>query len=112
MYLGTTLLYHFLDIQVQHIHMTDTAAADRAGVELIVNTLHWFFPSFDYRYPLLMGCYRLYQLDLAFRIEVEFNVVWGFTIDGSVIPVTALYSYGLPFINRWTLLGGLAFNNA
>lgn len=30
--------------------MTDTAAADCATVELIVNTLHWFFPSFDYRF--------------------------------------------------------------
>lgn len=30
--------------------MTDTAAADQASVELIVNTLHRFFPSFDYRY--------------------------------------------------------------
>ena len=40
----------FFDIQVQHTHMTDTAAADYASVELIVNTLHRFFPSFDYRY--------------------------------------------------------------
>ncbi|XP_058007798.1 putative ABC1 protein At2g40090 [Hevea brasiliensis] len=37
-------------VKVQHTHMTDTAAADQAGVELIVNTLHWFFPSFDYRW--------------------------------------------------------------
>ncbi|RVW81372.1 hypothetical protein CK203_038091 [Vitis vinifera] len=29
--------------------MTDTAAADHATVQLIVNTLHWIFPSFDYR---------------------------------------------------------------
>ncbi|XP_076918598.1 putative ABC1 protein At2g40090 [Bidens hawaiensis] len=29
---------------VQHMHMTDYAT-----VELIVNTLHWIFPSFDYR---------------------------------------------------------------
>lgn len=35
--------------QVQHTHMTDSAAADYATVELIVNTLHRFFPSFDYR---------------------------------------------------------------
>lgn len=35
--------------QVQHTHMTDTAAADHATVDLIVNTLHRIFPSFDYR---------------------------------------------------------------
>ncbi|CAH1418658.1 unnamed protein product [Lactuca virosa] len=37
-------------VKVQHMHMTDTAAADYATVELIVNTLHWIFPSFDYRW--------------------------------------------------------------
>lgn len=37
-------------VKVQHTHMTDTAAADHATVELIVNTLHWVFPSFDYRW--------------------------------------------------------------
>ncbi|KAL6526847.1 hypothetical protein OROGR_015937 [Orobanche gracilis] len=37
-------------VKVQHTHMTDTAAADYATVELIVNTLYWFFPSFDYRW--------------------------------------------------------------
>ncbi|KAL2940615.1 hypothetical protein RDABS01_022724, partial [Bienertia sinuspersici] len=36
--------------EVQHTHMTDTAAADYATVELIVNTLHRLFPSFDYRW--------------------------------------------------------------
>nr|XP_018626797.1 putative ABC1 protein At2g40090 [Nicotiana tomentosiformis] len=36
-------------VKVQHTHMTDTAAADYATVELIVNTLHRYFPSFDYR---------------------------------------------------------------
>ncbi|KDO68994.1 hypothetical protein CISIN_1g0093861mg, partial [Citrus sinensis] len=37
-------------VKVQHTHMTDTAAADHATVELLVNTLHWLFPSFDYRW--------------------------------------------------------------
>ncbi|KAK2388031.1 protein ACTIVITY OF BC1 COMPLEX KINASE 8, chloroplastic [Trifolium repens] len=37
-------------VKVQHPHMTETAAADQATVELIVNTLHNFFPSFDYRW--------------------------------------------------------------
>ncbi|KAH6777804.1 ABC2-like protein 9 [Perilla frutescens var. hirtella] len=37
-------------VKVQHTHMTDTAEADYATVELIVNTLHRIFPSFDYRW--------------------------------------------------------------
>lgn len=37
-------------VKVQHTHMTDTAAADHAIVEFIVNTLHRIFPSFDYRW--------------------------------------------------------------
>lgn len=46
-----------VNIQVQHSHMTETAAADQATVELIVNTLHNFFPSFDYRYCYdAIGC--------------------------------------------------------
>ncbi|RWR88123.1 putative ATATH9 [Cinnamomum micranthum f. kanehirae] len=36
-------------VKVQHTHLTDTAAADYATVNLIVNVLHWCFPSFDYR---------------------------------------------------------------
>lgn len=36
--------------QVQHAHITDTAAADLATVDFIMNTLHRFFPSFDYRF--------------------------------------------------------------
>lgn len=30
--------------------MTDTAAADYATVDLVVKTVHQFFPTFDYRY--------------------------------------------------------------
>ncbi|KAK1272061.1 putative ABC1 protein [Acorus gramineus] len=37
-------------VKVQHTHMTDTALADYATVESIVNFLHWCFPSFDYRW--------------------------------------------------------------
>ncbi|KAE8689611.1 putative ABC1 protein [Hibiscus syriacus] len=37
-------------VKVQHTHMTDTAAADQATVEFLINTLHWLFPSFDYRW--------------------------------------------------------------
>ncbi|GAA0178929.1 ATP-binding cassette [Lithospermum erythrorhizon] len=37
-------------VKVQHTHMTDTAEADYATVELIVNSVHRFFPSFDYRW--------------------------------------------------------------
>ncbi|KAJ0705290.1 putative ABC-type Cd(2+) transporter [Helianthus annuus] len=32
------------------MHMTDTAAAGYAKVELVVNTLHQLIPSFDYRW--------------------------------------------------------------
>ncbi|KAF6147058.1 hypothetical protein GIB67_036777 [Kingdonia uniflora] len=37
-------------VKVQHTHMTDTAAADYATVEFLVNTLNWVFPTFDYRW--------------------------------------------------------------
>ncbi|CAN0909724.1 Putative ABC1 protein At2g40090 [Linum grandiflorum] len=37
-------------VKVQHTHMTDTAAADHATVDMVVNALHWMFPSFDYRW--------------------------------------------------------------
>ncbi|CAM8913585.1 hypothetical protein QQ045_031157 [Rhodiola kirilowii] len=37
-------------VKIQHTHMTDTAAADHATVDLIVTTLHRLFPSFDYRW--------------------------------------------------------------
>ncbi|KAJ0041166.1 hypothetical protein Pint_27413 [Pistacia integerrima] len=46
---------YFLNIQVQYTHMTDTAVANHATVELIVNTLYKFFPSFDYRL-LIVAC--------------------------------------------------------
>ncbi|PKA50050.1 Putative ABC1 protein [Apostasia shenzhenica] len=36
-------------VKVQHTHLTDTAIADIATVNLIVNVLHWVFPKFDYR---------------------------------------------------------------
>lgn len=38
--------------QVQHMHLTDSAVADTATVELLVNTVHLLFPSFDYRYSI------------------------------------------------------------
>lgn len=37
-------------VKVQHTHLTDTAIADIATVDLIVSLLHWCFPSFDYRW--------------------------------------------------------------
>lgn len=37
-------------VQVQHMHLTDTAVADIVTVDLIVSLLHWCFPAFDYRY--------------------------------------------------------------
>lgn len=63
-------------IQVQHTHMTDTAAADTATVELIVNTLHQLFPAFDYRF----GKFLQAQFFLGFMIQkanfVTYNDVW------------------------------------
>ncbi|KAK4798060.1 hypothetical protein SAY86_030386 [Trapa natans] len=37
-------------VKVQHTHMTDTAMTDHSTVNLIVNTLHRIFPTFDYRW--------------------------------------------------------------
>lgn len=37
-------------VKVQHTHLTDTAVADIATVDLIVKCLHWCFPAFDYRW--------------------------------------------------------------
>ncbi|KAJ0045503.1 hypothetical protein Pint_05716 [Pistacia integerrima] len=37
-------------VQAQYTHMINTAAADHATMKLLVNTLHKFLPSFDYRY--------------------------------------------------------------
>ncbi|KAK2980998.1 hypothetical protein RJ640_023324 [Escallonia rubra] len=54
-------------VKVQHTHMTDTAAADYATVEIIVNTLHRLFPSFDY------SNYGGYQ-ELDFLVEAKNSV--------------------------------------
>jgi hypothetical protein len=35
--------------QVQHTHLTDTAAIDIATVKLVVKAVHFLFPNFDYR---------------------------------------------------------------
>ncbi|KAG0556019.1 hypothetical protein M758_11G018300 [Ceratodon purpureus] len=39
-------------VKVQHMHLTDSAVADTATVDFIVSLVHWFFPSFDYRWLL------------------------------------------------------------
>ncbi|KAL5801088.1 hypothetical protein ACOSQ3_032720 [Xanthoceras sorbifolium] len=62
-----------LAVKVQHTHMTDTAAADHATVELIVNTLHWFFPSFDYRW-LLDEMRESLPKELDFLLEAKNSV--------------------------------------
>ncbi|KAJ4720059.1 Protein kinase [Melia azedarach] len=56
--------------KVQHTHMTDTAAADHATVELIVNTLHWLFPSFDYRW-LVAEIRESLPKELDFLLEAK-----------------------------------------
>ncbi|KAJ9540696.1 hypothetical protein OSB04_027202 [Centaurea solstitialis] len=60
-------------VKVQHMHMTDTAAADYATVELIVNTLHWLFPSFDYRW-LVDEVRNSLPKELDFLIEAKNSI--------------------------------------
>ncbi|KAL8218110.1 hypothetical protein R6Q57_021483 [Mikania cordata] len=60
-------------VKVQHTHMTDTAAADFATVEMIVNTLHRFFPTFDYRW-LVDEVRETSPKELDFLIEANNNV--------------------------------------
>lgn len=37
-------------VKVQHDHLTDTSVVDIATVDLLVNALHYIFPTFDYRW--------------------------------------------------------------
>lgn len=37
-------------VKVQHDHLTDTSVVDIATVDLVVNALHYIFPTFDYRW--------------------------------------------------------------
>ncbi|XP_019239792.1 PREDICTED: putative ABC1 protein At2g40090 [Nicotiana attenuata] len=60
-------------VKVQHTHMTDTAAADYATVELIVNTLHRYFPSFDYRW-LVAEVRESIPKELDFLVEAKNSV--------------------------------------
>ncbi|XWS65852.1 hypothetical protein CRYUN_Cryun05aG0149500 [Craigia yunnanensis] len=60
-------------VKVQHTHMTDTAAADQASVEFLVNTLHWFFPFFDYRW-LVAEIRESLPKELDFLIEAKNSV--------------------------------------
>ncbi|XP_057523186.1 putative ABC1 protein At2g40090 [Amaranthus tricolor] len=57
-------------VKVQHTHMTDTAAADYATVELIVNTLHRLFPNFDYRW-LIAEVRESLPKELDFLVEAQ-----------------------------------------
>ncbi|CAN1174804.1 Putative ABC1 protein At2g40090 [Linum perenne] len=57
-------------VKVQHTHMTDTAAADHATVDMIVNALHWVFPSFDYRW-LVDEMSESLPKELDFLIEAK-----------------------------------------
>lgn len=60
-------------VKVQHTHMTDTAAADQATVEFLVNTLHWLFPSFDYRW-LVAEIQESLPKELDFLLEAKNSV--------------------------------------
>ncbi|XP_077217229.1 putative ABC1 protein At2g40090 [Tasmannia lanceolata] len=50
--------------------MTDTATVDCASVGLIVNTLHWCFPSFDYRW-LIDEIHESLPKELDFLCEAK-----------------------------------------
>ncbi|MBA0868661.1 hypothetical protein Goshw_017111 [Gossypium schwendimanii] len=87
-------------VKVQHTHMTDTAAADQATVEFLVNTLHRLFPSFDYRWLVAeireslpkASCLKiplseftlsrnldvLYNCFLSIRRDIGFDWFWAF----------------------------------
>ncbi|KAL6957420.1 hypothetical protein U1Q18_047013 [Sarracenia purpurea var. burkii] len=60
-------------VKVQHAHMTDTAATDYATVELIVNTLHRIFPTFDYRW-LIDEVRETLPKELDFLLEAKNSV--------------------------------------
>ncbi|KAK8705644.1 hypothetical protein V6N13_049241 [Hibiscus sabdariffa] len=60
-------------VAVQHTHMTDTAAADQATVKFLVNTIHWLFPSFDYRW-LVAEIRESSPKELDFLIETKNSV--------------------------------------
>ncbi|XP_019196037.1 PREDICTED: putative ABC1 protein At2g40090 isoform X1 [Ipomoea nil] len=60
-------------VKVQHTHMTDTAAADYATVGLVVNTLHRFFPDFDYRW-LVDEVRESVPKELDFLVEAKNSV--------------------------------------
>ncbi|KAM7270850.1 hypothetical protein ACFE04_030064 [Oxalis oulophora] len=57
-------------VKVQHIHMTDSAIIDHATVELIVNAVHWFFPSVDYRW-LLAEMKESLPKEINFLVEAK-----------------------------------------
>ncbi|XP_047328955.1 putative ABC1 protein At2g40090 [Impatiens glandulifera] len=60
-------------VKVQHAHMTDTAVADYATVELLVNFLHRLFPSFDYRW-LVEEVHEILPKELDFLVEAKNSV--------------------------------------
>nr|CAB3493594.1 unnamed protein product [Digitaria exilis] len=60
-------------VKVQHDHLTDTSVVDIATVDLLVNALHYIFPTFDYRYCFLMAailsCYFCFFLWLVDEVR-------------------------------------------
>lgn len=78
-------------VKVQHTHMTDTAVADAATVNLIVNTLHRLFPSFDYRW-LVDEIRESLPKELDFLVEAR-NSVKCMTNFRKLSPQIARYIY-------------------
>ncbi|KAL5991454.1 hypothetical protein ACLOJK_012363 [Asimina triloba] len=82
-------------VKVQHAHMTDTAIADTATVEFIVNVLHRFFPSFDYRWLVDEIRESLPKLDWAKLIVLMARLIpMGSTIDIVVMLFGTSYRCG------------------
>ncbi|MCD7452489.1 hypothetical protein HAX54_017028 [Datura stramonium] len=95
-------------VKVQHTHMTDTAAADYATVELIVNTLHRFFPSFDYRLEIFS--FSLEDFSVIFCIGyawIYFSTFKNHLKSGAYItaPETVLHTKPAPFMAVFSYAG-------
>ncbi|KAJ0979617.1 hypothetical protein J5N97_015091 [Dioscorea zingiberensis] len=60
-------------VKVQHTHLTNTAVADIATVELIVGFLQWCFPSFDYRW-LVDEIHESLPKELDFLCEAKNSI--------------------------------------
>lgn len=66
--------FSMINVQVQHIHLTDTAVADIVTVDFLVNFLHRCFPAFDYRY--FVRCLLVNPKNILFQMILVSVIVW------------------------------------